>query len=831
MSTLYLYTFNNYYNRQIKYNATIAGYGSPIKTITKVNFEYGNGLRVLQTINFTVLEDPLIPDYAIVKEDDNTFTRWFVLDSTRTRGYQYKLDLKRDVIADYYEDVIYHSPCLIRKGYVPNNSHFTFNAEGVNYNKIKEEEILIKDKSKCSYIVGFIANNYGGGTIDGTIKPTDPADYAYPDLASFPLHDYVLGAGQLTCDTKRVTGGLNENNNIKIALRNTIRRQVTGGYEITNGEMTFGRYGAFKPSWYTNSYATGTKLNDYLYIATTGLNGTEDSDYKANFKSLLDEENEIVERTMYNLIISNMDKDIIYKNASYAAGCDNDTVQEWIDAYDGKIISLNNIKYKMKISYGSTTNRTVTYTNGQGEPLYFPITTAMLNANLPSQIDVQNALGGDILFNYVSGYDKLSDNDYSILVTTKDAYINLTPATEEVHTTVPNAAGRTHLANYPYDMFVMIYDDNVPYKVGTTDYVSNQLINVNIAQAICQATGATAVYDLQIVPYNPIQGAILNDGTINWLNYDVQSVTDDNNTVVGHYVFCSSCDFEFSLTDNEYKLIPTDYKKDFNTKEYRLCSPNYETVFEFSPAMNGGIDTWNICCSYKPFASYIKVQPKWGFMYGNTLYNNKTDFRGLVYNSSMCLTQLNEAWATYVSSNKNYQQIFDNSINTLSTEHDIQINAQKETLGLRSFTGMPIGSVLRVIGGTKDIDMQEELHNVAIQKMEKDFKYQLDNIKAQPNTIRKLSNVTPDTRIFPYIEIYGASGEDIDAYDKMIKYTGMSIMATGYIINYLKENEETFIQADLIRLVLGFGDKSSEYNIAREIANELDKGIYLTTTS
>ena len=39
-------------------------------------------------------------------------------------------------------------------------------------------------------------------------------------------------------------------------------------------------------------------------------------------------------------------------------------------------------------------------------------------------------------------------------------------------------------------------------------------------------------------------------------------------------------------------------------------------------------------------------------MYGETSYNELTDFRGLVYNSTLCVTQLNDAWANYVANNK-----------------------------------------------------------------------------------------------------------------------------------------------------------------------------------
>ena len=53
-------------------------------------------------------------------------------------------------------------------------------------------------------------------------------------------------------------------------------------------------------------------------------------------------------------------------------------------------------------------------------------------------------------------------------------------------------------------------------------------------------------------------------------------------------------------------------------------------------------------------------------------------------------------------------------------------------------------------------------------------------------------------------------------------------MTTGLINDYLKPNEETFIQADLIRLDLSRTEETADNHIAVEIASELDKGIYIT---
>ena len=431
---------------------------------------------------------------------------------------------------------------------------------------------------------------------------------------------------------------------------------------------------------------------------------------------------------------------------------------------------------------------------------------------------------------YYNSANRFQPGDIKVMAETESYYLIFTEASSSIHTSLDAANSRTHLVNQPYDMFMLINEDNITYKVGTTEYTSNHEVNMNIAQAICQASG-TAAYDIQIVPFNPMRGTILADGSLQFLNYDVHAIKNANDVTIGHYIMCNTADLSFTLEKNDLKFNPSNYKKDYNLKQYRLCSPNQETVFEFSPAMNNGINTWEISCNYRPYASYIKVQPTWGGLYGISIYNGKTDFRGLVYNSSLCITQLSDAYANYVSNNKNFQQLFDNQINTLTKTQNIEISALEETLGFRAYTGMPISSIMRTIGGSKDIDMQRELNNVALSKMRTDFNFQMDNVKSMPHTIKKLTAINEDTRIFPFIEIYSATPTEEQSFDWKMTYTGYTIMTTGKINDYLKPGEETFIQADLIRLILRETEETADNHIAVEIAAELDKGIYLTKES
>lgn len=796
--TVYFYKFNNYYNRIIKRYDTIAGYGDPMITQTQCNFVHGDGVNSSFTLNKgTTLLDT--PDYCVVLDYNNNISRWFVINSFKSRNGQDVLTLRRDLIADFYADVINYSPCLIRKGYVPQTNPLIFQDEGVRYNKIKKSEILIKDNSNCSYIIGFISKNAQAvAQVDGTVSSAN-YDMHFDSIDDFPYKTYIEGAGN-----NHTASATHLTSNICYALRYCANFTLLPA----TAELTVSLYGAYHPSGYNNTYKNKTEINSNLYY-DGNLQNSNLRFVPRNTGSIEKFANKIISKS------SNLGDITIHNPALSLLGLEESTYQS-LKAYNGMRIELNNVVYDVSLKYENASVKNVQAN-----------LTVVNNINrlvTPNATDMN-----DMDLSYVSGYENFSINDVSVVASTKDYYLEFTQAQDTIKSEIKAPNLRTHLEDSPYDMFMLINESGISYGVNGVSYTSDHLVNMNMAQALGEASGTDALYDIQIVPFNPIPGTILADGSLDFTSYDVVEIKNSSNVTVGHYVMCPKSALTFTLEKDELKFNPVDYKKSYNLDLYRLCSPNQESVFDFNPSMNGGINTWEISLNYKPFASYIKVQPTWGWLYGETSsYNGLTDFRGLVYNSSLTVSQLNDAYSSYVANNKNYQQLFDNQINTLTKQQSIQINALEETLGYRSYTGMPLSSIARVIGGSKDIEMQKELNNVALQKMQTDYNYQMDNIKSMPHTIKKLTSINEDTRIFPYIEYYTCSYEEEMAFDNKIRYTGMTIMATGNIYEYCKPNEETFIQASLIRLILKESEESADNHIAVEIASELDKGIYIT---
>ena len=127
---LILLAYNAYYNRFLKYEASLQDYldnseGSDY-LIQNVNFNPADGLNTIHIAGNGELDNRLeFRDYSFTyallieynpanktreeiyaDEDTHILSKWFILDNDRTRGGQYKLNLRRDVLIDYMKQII-----------------------------------------------------------------------------------------------------------------------------------------------------------------------------------------------------------------------------------------------------------------------------------------------------------------------------------------------------------------------------------------------------------------------------------------------------------------------------------------------------------------------------------------------------------------------------------------------------------------------------------------------------------------------------------------------------------------------------------------------------
>ena len=188
--------YNNYYNRISRKSSTIEDYiaGRNYRETGFVNFNPADGVSTSHIINWP---ESWNPDYClVVDEADNIISRWFIIESTRTRGGQYELTLKRDSIADNF-DVVKSAPAYLLKGYVGIDNPLIFNSEGQQFNQIKTAEYPIKDDTGCAWIVGYLADagDQKISTLSKTIKISyNPLTIGAPDMEVNALSDWTYSS-------------------------------------------------------------------------------------------------------------------------------------------------------------------------------------------------------------------------------------------------------------------------------------------------------------------------------------------------------------------------------------------------------------------------------------------------------------------------------------------------------------------------------------------------------------------------------------------------------------------------------------------------------------
>lgn len=313
---------------------------------------------------------------------------------------------------------------------------------------------------------------------------------------------------------------------------------------------------------------------------------------------------------------------------------------------------------------------------------------------------------------------------------------------------------------------------------------------------------------------------------------------------MGTIIWCSSSDFNTGVTVNlPSGTTAIERKVKSETEMYRLCSPNYAAAYEFNAAKNYGVTFIDIDCSYKPFNPYIHANPIFGGIYGA----DTNDTRGLVCQGDFSLPQSTDQWKQYELNNKNYQASFDRQIENMDVMHkyDRIEGAAKAVSGVitAGASGAMMGGVVGAVAGgavsagagIADIYINEKRfsENKAFAKDE--FKYQLDNIKARPSTLGKVSAYNPNNKIFLFIERYHATDEEVQALKDQVYYGGMTLGRIGTIREFLGNNSgytptnettyRNFIKGKIIRI-----DVSDDAHLVKEILNEVNEGVYITPT-
>ena len=249
------------------------------------------------------------------------------------------------------------------------------------------------------------------------------------------------------------------------------------------------------------------------------------------------------------------------------------------------------------------------------------------------------------------------------------------------------------------------------------------------------------------------------------------------------------------------------------------------------PAKNGGLSSINVLCTYKPYNPYIQVQPEFSSLYGQSF----EDSRGLICTGDFSLPIKNDAWVNYELNNKTYQQTFNREIQHMEVSQDIARQQQiwksiagTATGGLTGATagsliggvkgaviGGAAGTTLSAVGGVLDYNNLKRQQQEDINYSKDMFNFQLQNVKALPDSLAKTSSLNVNSKYVPFIEFYSATDEEKELLALYLRYNGMTAGFCGHI------DPNKFVQANIIKY-----EGDLEPQAVNELNNELLKGVY-----
>ena len=819
-NTLYLLKYNNYYNRTIKSYDTLSEYltNEPIlASFSDLNFIPNDGVLTTHKLKYN---GAIEPDYMLVVDQSTAeLSRWFILEQTRTTGGQYEFTLRRDLIADNLQDIL-DAPVFIEKATISDpNDPAIYNNESLTFNQIKVSEHLLRDDTKMPWIVGYVPKDFPQETTTITAPFTVLPSTVTPTFSVANLADWEYSQYQ----SKEAIFNYNYQANVNF--------KVYAGQEIENYAVQV------TPSAATAKYLSLAPEAYYSYSTTTLPQRAPEFD--AIFKTL-------TSTTQFSAQVD------AYLKSEYL----------FLDA-----LTLQSIKDKTL--YVQNTN-----------------TLYQININVSSaRIDDASisslASAGDALLDkkptsvsvLIGGFttNGALEDIWSFNIQYTTATIELVPYQIGLTFDLPAASSRPHTTDAPYDMFCIPYGairvrDNADNLLDYYTTTSNGILN--LMSSLTAQLGEGAIYDIQLLPYCPASNLINYDtgyvDAYRWPTnkctpiYEGSSTSTAKGDKTSLLMWCDTSNFTLTLDDVLSSAnVPNDIirannpaivKKLVNETQFmRICSPNYNGVFEFNPQKNNGLSGLQVICSYKPYTPFIQVAPLFnkGSLYGA----NYKDGRGLICGGDFSLPQLTDAWANYELQNKNYQKQFDRQIENMEVNNAIQREQQIWSIatgalsgavggalasstvgsalggpiagGIAGGVGAAAGMITSVAGGVRDYQLSEELREEALDYTKDLYSYNLQNIQALPYGLSKVSPFNANNKIFPFLEFYDCTDMEKEALKNKLYYDGMTVMRIGSLQEF-RQSEPSYIKGKLIRL-----ESIGDYHMVSEIANELNKGIFI----
>ena len=810
--------YASYFDRKIRKMSTVSEYfsGRSFWRACRVNFQLNDGITSSVVFNIDnadskEIDENGVPNYLLVCSLINEIeSRWFITECKYIRENQYELSLRRDVIADYLDDVLL-APCLVERGPLPESSPYLLNQEEMALNQIKRRELLLKDETGSAWIVGYVSSDT---TDDSEIVADTPESRtaAYPNVSTLGI--------DWTDDADLSKGGSFSGcyQDIDYVTVERVQEKWDGseGLSIIKSKLFFlHSNGTTEELWgitaLTRKWTVQHLITDY--DQTVWSKAAQDT---SSWSSRVSSSR------------SSLDDDFATK---HGVGTLSD--YQKVMAANGQIFydSVNQKYYRLTVTQAETS---------QIDDLCEENELPALRARLMSlSIAQAQSYGADGSYNQdgsVAAHAKIS----TITISAEEVYV-----AGQIKTTM--TATRRKLCDAPYDMFCLKFNEQ------------NLALAYKIATAPPAAGKVKKIYDLQILPYCPRRDA-MKAADISSLTEDVDyqkiylSVEDGQgnttDTLIGYLFWCVQSSFSFDVpvpvqfgNVNMMEILSRTGQRAMDLKLSQLCdlfrlsSPNYSAAFDFSLAKNGGsVSSFRVDFTYRPVMPYIHVCPMFSGLYGS--YNN--DARGLICGGDYSIDMVSDPWTEYMSNNKNYENIFNTNIKRMDAirEYDRGALALSGTLSTAAATiagaakggvaGAAVGfgaAAARAIGqGVISEGKYQAERKAAIDT----FRYELGNVQAAPNSLTKVSAYNVNNKYFPLVEWYSCTDQEVSAIVEYFRLYNFRVGAMSTLKEILDSGRTKSWEFVKGKIVLFQEDARSEDNhFLEEVYAEIDRGVFI----
>ena len=504
MNILLLKKFNNYFNKiVVKYN-TLNEYkerSSSFFAYSNVNFNPNDGVITELTVGNEIQqsgnkpldwEDSGNPDYLVCYETvegvDTIKSRWFITDSVRNRGGQYKLTLKRDSIADHL-DSVEDATCFIEKGVVEDiDDSAIYNKEQITTNQIKSDEFLLKDETQCGWIVGYVAKDRDDGA--GKLIPTTFTEQTIksPEAADSACNEIYADEAAFYAAHPECVGDLATLNSWAASVQLDVYYAKL--FSTYKAGQTVTCYNTGNVSYKESAY----QHDNYLHSADQGGNTVIWKGWLGDYRGML----------AYNLVAgykTQAFKDSILQQIASREGI-TFTPESQMQAFFNfvkkePVIKIGAKYYKPYDKYGDTGAESTVADQSfisVGSTAYdlFYNGLDLTPAGVGEDDRIQGTPGPET-FKLEWSYNRHALGLREIFSECK----------AKIPATVPV------LKDAPYHMFAIPFSDDLALYYGDTlKCVTKKSVAMNAAQALAQQAGVGVVYDVQLLPYCPVRDII-----------------------------------------------------------------------------------------------------------------------------------------------------------------------------------------------------------------------------------------------------------------------------------------------------------------------------------